>query len=63
MWSSNSDQSDTVSTLKATLHMTHMLSGIYASHTQNTWLSLGICLIIVPCLKSIFKSYCSFHGD
>lgn len=39
--------------------MTHVLSGIYASHKENAWLSLGICFISAHCLRSIVKSYCT----
>lgn len=38
--------------------MNQVLTGIYASHTQNTWLSSGISLISTPHLKNSFKSYC-----
>lgn len=39
--------------------MNQVLSAIYARHTQNTWLSLGVSLISTPCLKNSFKSYCT----
>lgn len=57
--SSTSDQSNRALTVKTTLYMNQVLSGIYANHTQNTWLSSGISLISTPCLKNSFKSYCT----
>lgn len=42
---STTDQSNTVAIVKTTLYMNQVLSGIYASHTQNTWLSSDIRLI------------------